>query len=111
MMKFTFYHQHDAMDCGPACLQMVAKHYGKKYRIATLREKCYITRDGVSLLGISDAAEAIGFETLGVQLPYEQLASEAPLPCIVHWKQRHFLVVYDIRKKRGRPWQAHPFEG
>ncbi len=113
MMKFTFYHQHDAMDCGPACLQMVAKHYGKKYRIATLREKCYITRDGVSLLGISDAAEAIGFETLGVQLPYEQLASEAPLPCIVHWKQRHFVVVYDIRKKRGHEliYVADPAHG
>ncbi|MEI7661262.1 MAG: peptidase domain-containing ABC transporter [Bacteroidota bacterium] len=101
-MRFVFYHQHDAMDCGPACLQMVARHYGKRYRIATLREKCYITRDGVSLLGISDAAEAIGFDTLGVQLNFEQLANETPLPCIAHWKQRHFVVVYSITEKHGK---------
>ncbi|MEI6683041.1 MAG: peptidase domain-containing ABC transporter [Bacteroidota bacterium] len=112
-MKFTFYHQHDAMDCGPACLQMVARHYGKKYRIVTLREKCFITRDGVSLLGISDAAEAIGFDTLGVQLSFTQLSTEAPLPCIAHWKQRHFVVVYRISQKRGHPvvYVADPAHG
>ena len=112
-MKFAFYHQHDAMDCGPACLQMVARHYGKKYRIATLREKCFITRDGVSLLGISDAAEAIGFDTLGVQLSFGQLATEAPLPCIAHWKQRHFVVIYQIGQKRGQPvvFVADPAHG
>ncbi len=113
MMKFVFFHQHDAMDCGPACLQMVARHYGKKYRIATLREKCYITRDGVSLLGISDAAEAIGFDTAGVQISFKQMAEEAPLPCIVHWKQRHFVVVYDIAEKRGsqKVYVADPAHG
>lgn len=102
MMGFVFYHQHDSMDCGPACLQMVSKHHGKKYRLTTLREKCYITRDGVSLLGISDAAEAIGFKVLGVQLSFNQLSEQAPLPCIVHWNQRHFVVVYDIRKRHGK---------
>ena len=104
MMGFVFYHQHDSMDCGPACLQMIARHHGKKYRLTTLREKCYITRDGVSLLGISDAAEAIGFNVLGAQLTFGQLAGEAPLPCIVHWNQRHFVVVRNIRNKRGKEW-------
>jgi len=59
------------MDCGPTCLRMVAKHYGKAYSIQTLREKSFITREGVSLLGISVAAEAIGFCTMGVKISFE----------------------------------------
>ncbi|MCK9204774.1 MAG: peptidase domain-containing ABC transporter [Bacteroidales bacterium] len=101
-MGFTFYHQHDSVDCGPACLQMIARHYGKKFPLTLLRERCYITRDGVSLLGISDAAESIGFKVMGSQLSFDQLLNEAPLPCIVHWDQRHFVVVYSVYKKRGR---------
>ena len=61
MKKFPHYRQLDAMDCGPSCLRMVAKYYGKSYTLQTLREKSFITREGVSMLGISDAAEAIGF--------------------------------------------------
>lgn len=97
-MKFPFYHQHDSMDCGPACLKMIAQHYGKSYRLSTLREKCHITRDGVSMLGISDAAEELGFRTLGVKLTMEQLLTETPLPCIAYWNQKHFVVVHEIRK-------------
>jgi ATP-binding cassette subfamily B protein len=82
----TFTRQHDAMDCGPACLQMIAKHYGKNYRLENLRDNCFLTREGVSLLGISEAAEKIGLRTTGVKITLEQLC-EAPLPCIVHWKQ------------------------
>ncbi|MDR2410932.1 MAG: hypothetical protein LBE13_22860, partial [Bacteroidales bacterium] len=93
MHSFPFTHHLDAMDCGPACLQMIAKHYGKHYRLEHLREHCFLTREGVSLLGISEAAEKIGFRTTGVKITFEQLC-EAPLPCIVHWKQRHFVVVY-----------------
>ena len=96
--KFPFTHQHDAMDCGPACVQMVARHYGRHYTLETLRQKCHISREGVSLLGISEAAESIGFKTVGVRLSFEQLKNEAPLPCIAHWKQRHFVVVHKIRK-------------
>ena len=96
--RFPFTHQHDAMDCGPACVQMVARHYGRHYTLETLRQKCHISREGVSLLGISEAAESIGFKTVGVRLSFEQLKNEAPLPCIVHWKQRHFVVVHKIRK-------------
>ena len=100
-MRFPYYHQLDAMDCGPTCLRMVAKHYGKHYSLETLRQKSFIGREGVSMLGISTAAESIGFRTIGVHISFQQLA-EAPLPCIVHWKQNHFVVVYKIDvKTRG----------
>ncbi len=94
--NFPFYKQLDAMDCGPTSLRMVAKHYGKHYSLETLRQKSFIGREGVSLLGISTAAESIGFRTIGVHISFEQLC-EAPLPCIVHWKQNHFVVVYKIQ--------------
>ena len=100
MASFPFYKQLDAMDCGPASLQMIAKHYGRSYSIQTLRERSYITREGVSLLGTSDAAESIGFRTMGVRISYEQLIKEAPMPCIVHWRQKHFIVVYKIKKDK-----------
>jgi len=96
LSKFQTYSQLDAMDCGPTCLRMIAKHYGKSYTLQGLRENCFISREGVSLLGISDAAEKIGFRSLGVRISFEKLAEEAPLPCIVHWKQNHFVVVYKI---------------
>jgi len=87
------------MDCGPTCLRMVAKYYGKSYSLQYLRSQSYITREGVSMLGISEAAENIGFRTRGYRLTWEELRDEVPLPCIVHWKQRHFVVVYAIKKK------------
>ncbi len=86
------------MDCGPSCLRMIAKHYGKTYSLQTLRDMCYITREGVSLLGISDAAEALGMRSTGVVADFESLENEVPLPCIAYWKQRHFVVVYKIKK-------------
>ncbi len=101
--------QMDAMDCGPTCLRMIAKFYGKAYSLQTLRERSYITREGVSLLGTSDAAESIGFRTMGVRLTFEKLAGEAPLPLIAHWKQKHFIVVYKIKK--GKVYCADPAHG
>ena len=98
--KFPLYTQNEAMDCGPACLRMVAKYYGHHYSLQTLRKKCFITREGVSLLGISDAAENIGFHTNGVSISLQKLANEAPLPCILHWNQNHFVVCYNVRKNR-----------
>lgn len=97
MPVFQHYKQLDSMDCGPTCLQMVAKHYGKSYSLQHLRSRSFITKSGVSMLGISDAAESIGFRTRGYKLTWEQLRDEVPLPCIVHWNQRHFVVVYDIK--------------
>ncbi len=100
MPQFLFYQQHDAMDCGPACLRMIAAHYGRIFSLEGLREKSQISREGVSMLGISEAAEQIGFRSTGVIVSYDELL-EAPLPCIVHWNQRHFVVVYDIKSKKG----------
>jgi len=84
------------MDCGPTCLHMVAKHYGRNFKIQTLRQLSEISKEGVSLLGISDAAEKIGFRSLGVKLNADQL-KEAELPCILHWRQNHFVVLYKIK--------------
>ena len=98
--RFPHLSQPDQMDCGATCLTMIAKHYGKNYTIQNLRESCSATRAGVSLFNIGDAAEKLGFKTLRVKVPFKKLAEDAPLPCIVHWKQEHFVVVYDIRDKR-----------
>lgn len=95
-INFPFYHQFDQMDCGATCLQMIAKYYGKSYSLEILRESTYITRNGVLLRGIADAAEKIGFRTLGVKITFEKLL-EAPKPCIIHWKQNHFVVLYKIK--------------
>ncbi len=100
MPGFPFYKQLDAMDCGPSCLRMIAKHYGKTYTLQTLRDKSYLSREGVSMMGISEAAEAIGFRTMGVSLTAEKLFGSAPLPLIAHWKQNHFVVVYRITRDK-----------
>lgn len=73
MKNFPNYRQYDQMDCGPTCLRMVAKYYGRKYSLESLRKKSGINREGVSLLGISEAAENIGFRTVGVKLTPKQL--------------------------------------
>ncbi|MBR5657249.1 MAG: peptidase domain-containing ABC transporter [Prevotella sp.] len=98
--RFPHLLQYDAADCGPACLRMVSKHYGKEYSAEMLRQHCFISRNGVSMLGISDAAENLGFHTMGVKISFEQLTEEAVLPCILHWNQNHFVVCYKIEKKR-----------
>ena len=102
-MKFPHYIQHETSDCGPTCLRMIAKYYGKIYSAEMLRNHSFVSREGVSMLGISDAAEYIGFRTLGVKITFDQLANEAMLPCILHWNQKHFVVCYDIKKNwRGK---------
>ncbi|MFR9495631.1 MAG: peptidase domain-containing ABC transporter [Rikenellaceae bacterium] len=98
-MRFPSYKQLDAMDCGPTCLKIIAQHYGRNYSLQNLRAKCHITREGVSLLGISDAAELIGLRATGVKITWKQLKDEMKLPCIVHWNQYHFIVVYKVDKK------------
>lgn len=102
MKIFPTYRQLDSMDCGPTCLKIIARHYGRNYSLQHLRDLCHISREGVSLLGISDAAEAIGFRTTGVKLTFMQLCEEAAMPCIVHWNQRHFVVVYKVEHRHGR---------
>ena len=96
--KFKFFRQLDFMDCGPTSLKMVAAFYGKDYSIDFLRANAYIHRSGVSLNGISEAAEKIGLKTLKVKLTLEQLVSQALLPAILHWNQEHFVVIYEVKK-------------
>ncbi len=100
MKAFPFFQQLDAMTCGPTCLKMVCAYYGKNYSITTLRERSYISKVGVNLLGISEAAESVGFRSTGVLISFDQLCNQLVLPAIVHWQQNHFVVVYDIRKRR-----------
>ena len=92
--SFPHYLQLDAMDCGPSCLRMIAKYYGKSYSLQTLRARSFITREGVSMLGISDAAESIGFRSMGVKVAFDKLLNEQPVPFIAHWNQEHFVVVH-----------------
>lgn len=112
---FPIYKQLDAMDCGPTCLRMIAKYYGKHFSLQTLREYCYITREGVSMKGISEAAVKIGFRTLGVKLRFDQLDDQVTLPCILHWNQKHFIVLppqdYSRNKKNQMILIADPAHG
>lgn len=95
---FDFVYQHDAMDCGPTCLVMVARHYGKKYYIRQVRDECFLGKDGASLLGIEEGAIHMGFETMAVKIEVETLVEKAPLPCILFWDDGHYVVLYDIKK-------------
>ncbi|PWK77289.1 ATP-binding cassette subfamily B protein [Mucilaginibacter oryzae] len=106
--RFDFYKQYDQMDCGPTCLRMIAKHYGRNIKLQELRDLCQINRSGVSLLGVSEAAEKIGFRTLGVKVTFKDL-KEIELPTILHWRQNHFVVLYKI--KGDTYWVADPAAG
>ena len=97
MASFPFYRQQDQMDCGVTCLRMVCKYYGQNVSIHLLRRLSQVTKDGVNLLGISEAAEKLGFRTQGVRLSPEQIV-KIPLPAILHWKQSHFVVLYKVKK-------------
>lgn len=107
MSNFPHYLQQESVDCGPCSLRIIAKYYGKEYSAEMLRTHSYISREGVSMLGISDAAEYIGFRTLGMKISFEQLANEAKLPCILHWNQNHFVVCYKIKKSRNGDYKIY----
>lgn len=98
LRRFPCYIQFDMMDCGPAALASIASYYGKNYSIPELREYCFLTKDGVSLLGIEDAAKKIGFETLPIKTSIARICRTKPFPCILHWDNVHFVVLYDVRK-------------
>ena len=97
--SFPSYIQHEQMDCGPACLKIIAEYHGKRYSLSYLRELCYITREGVSLFDIAKASEEIGFRSLAIKASLEDLVEKMPLPLIIHWQQRHFVVVYKTTRK------------
>ena len=113
-MPFPFTRHLDAMDCGPACLKMICDYHGRHISLQQLRERSHITREGVSMAGISTAAEALGFRTLGVKLSLGSVddspgLEDFPLPCIAYWEQRHFVVVYKINNRYV--WIADPAHG
>jgi ATP-binding cassette subfamily B protein len=100
-MRFNKFRQLDSMDCGPICLSYICKYHGRYVSIKHIKNITYTNKQGTSLLCISDAAESMGFRTLGVRISFEQLINETPLPCIAHWKQNHFVVIYKIISKKS----------
>ncbi len=98
--RFPSEYQLDSMDCGPACLKIIARHFGKYYSLQHLRDLCGITREGVSLLDLSYGAEKIGLHTLAVKTDIKNLHTKVPLPCIIHWKNSHFIVVYKTTQSK-----------
>ena len=97
------------MDCGATCLRMIARFHGRYYSLEYLRELTFVNRQGVSLMAISDAAERIGFHTLGVKIGYDRLIEDIPTPCIAYWRQSHFVVVYKATEKFV--WIGDPASG
>ena len=111
-MKFT--RQFDQMDCGPACIRMVASAYGKEYPLSYLRSIAHLTREGVSVAGIRDALREIGMESAAFEMTTEQLREKCPLPAILHWEQNHFVVLTYVKKSRTGGWKyrvANPAYG
>lgn len=109
--KFPCDRQLDLMDCGPACLKMIAKHYGKYYSLQFLRDKCGITKEGVSFHDLSYAGEQIGLRTLSLRCTTKDLVDRIPLPVIVHWNNNHFLVVYKTNSRTGAIYVSDPANG
>ena len=101
---FPHFKQPDAKDCGPTCLRIIAKHYGKSLSLQQIRNLSETTREGSSLMGLSEAAESMGFKTLGVKINLQMLVEDAPLPCILHWNKNHFVVLYDVRMRDAGSW-------
>ena len=96
-MKFS--RQFDQMDCGPACIRMVASAYGKDYPLSYLRTLSHLTREGVSVAGIRDALKEIGMESATFEMTLDQLAEKCPMPAILHWDQNHFVVIEGVKSK------------
>lgn len=99
MKSFPVIYQHDSMQCGIACLQMVCQYYGRTYSMEAVSNFCHATTEGVSMLGISEASENLGIESVSAKVSVEKL-TKAPMPCILHWSQSHFVVLYRVKKGR-----------
>lgn len=110
MRKFPHYFQRDSRDCGPTCIKMISKFYGKLINVEALREFARISRDGVSLLGVAEASEKVGFNSRGVILSFEELFRETKLPVIIHWNQNHFVIITP-GSKRNKILVADPARG
>lgn len=108
MKKYPFFRQLDSMDRGPSCLKMIAAYYGRRFELVDLREMCYANRNGVTMLGVSDATEVIGFRSVGIKTGFERLSKHVILPCIIHWRQDHFAVVYKVKvRKKGESYSGY----
>lgn len=107
--RFPVEYQMDSQDCGPACLKIIAKHFGKFYSLQSLRDKCGITKEGVSLLDLSTGAESIGLRTLAIKCTIDDIVNSVPFPAIIFWKDSHFVVVYHTNKKYI--WISDPAKG
>lgn len=107
--RFPTEYQMDSQDCGPASLKMVAKHFGRYYSLQYLRDRCGITKEGVSLLDLSTGAEAIGLHSLAIKCSIDDLVQKVPFPAIVFWGQNHFVVVYHA--DRRHVWVSDPTKG
>ena len=107
--RFPVEYQMDSQDCGPACLKIIAKHFGKFYSLQSLRDRCGITKEGVSLLDLSTGAESIGLRTLAIKCTVDDVVNSVPFPAIIFWKDSHFVVVYHANKKYI--WVSDPAKG
>ncbi|MCM4168393.1 Toxin RTX-I translocation ATP-binding protein [Arenibacter antarcticus] len=96
---FPNYRQLDQMDCGPTCLKIIAKHYGRELRLDYLRRISSLENEGVSMSGLSDAMVTIGLDAIGIRTNLKELVNDVPLPAVAHWENNHFLVVYKTTKK------------
>ena len=113
--RFPVEYQMDSHDCGPASLKIIAKHFGKYYSLQYLRDRCGITKEGVSLHDISVGAENIGLRTLAVKCDVNEIVNSVPFPAIIFWNNNHFVVVFHADKKhiyvsdpaRGRVKYSH----
>jgi len=97
--KFPFFRQLESADCGPTCLRMISQYYGKKVDLHTLRKFCYINKNGVNFADLIDAANKLGFETAPVKLTLEELLHKAPKPCLLHWKDNHYVIFLGTTRK------------
>lgn len=111
MKSFPFYKQPDAKDCGPTCLRIISKYFGREIPLQHIRKLSETTREGSNLAGLSAAAENLGFNTLGMKINFEVLKNDTPLPCIVHWRKSHYIVVYDVDVKNNSVYVSDPGYG
>src|SRR6266566_3720068 len=95
--SFPHFKQADRFDCGPTCLKIVSKFYGRNFSREHLRDICGITTDGTTIKSLIAGAEKLGFQTATALINYDLLDKKAPLPCIVYWRNRHFVIVYKIK--------------
>ncbi len=110
MSRFRLIKQHDGMQCGVACVSMICSHYDNRFSIQRLEDYCHASKEGVSLKAIHDLSQEIGLDSMAGKVALDTL-KEVPLPCVLHWNQNHFVVLYKVNKNGTRFWIADPAKG